>query len=136
MITLINAYGQTLGLSPEAIRTITAQAAHETAGFTSDVFVNANNMFGMREHKRKIIGKLKDLYHGYTTYSNTESSVNDLVDLCRRRRIVYALEDIVKYSALLKEKGYYEDTAENYTAALIKWYKQLFPESANKYPNA
>jgi flagellum-specific peptidoglycan hydrolase FlgJ len=133
MITRINAIGQTLGLTPEAIRTITAQAAHETNGFTSKVFLKANNLFGIRAHARKIKGKLNTLYNGYSTYQNPESSVVDLIDLCRRRRTIFALENIVEYAAILKKTDYYEADEGEYRKGMIFWYKKLFPESTHKY---
>lgn len=133
MITRINAHCQKLGLTPEATRTIIAQAAHETGNFKSAVFLNANNMFGIRDHKRKIKGRLNTLYNGYSSYSNPENSIDDLIDLCRRRRTIFALENIVEYARLLKVTDYYEADEKEYREGMIAWYKHYFPESAHKY---
>lgn len=133
MITQINGYLTVLGIPPEMIRTIISQAAHETNYFQSDVFKNSNNLFGMKAHSRKVTGKLKEKYNGYSTYTDITGSCNDLLQWLTNRNIIDTAEEITGYAKALKKHKYYEDTEANYTAGMIRAYKRLFSESANKY---
>jgi flagellum-specific peptidoglycan hydrolase FlgJ len=133
MITQIKEHLTAKGLTPEAIRTITCQAAHESAFWNSALYHAVYNMFGMKSHGRKVSGKTNEVINGYAAYQDYKGSLNDIVDWCRRTGATSKAEDIIEYSHFLKTKGYYEDSEENYTAGLINAYKKLFPESFAKY---
>lgn len=136
MVTQIESYLIQLGFSPESRRTLICQAAHESNYWKSKLFTESFNMFGMKAHKRVVIGKTSKINGGYATYSSIEGSINDLINWCRRTGAIDKTENIIEYSDILKKKGYYEDSKINYTKGLLSAYNHLFSESYAKYNGA
>jgi len=137
MITrLYNYFVNVKGLSPEQARTLICQSAHETDFWRSNVFKHSNNCYGIKNHKRKVAGKLEIEFKGYATYQNIEGSCNDLIDLLRRRYNLEAANNIYLYVGALKEKGYFEDSLNNYLKGVLYAYKTIYPESWHKYNTA
>jgi len=79
----------------------------------------------MRAHSRPV-EKLNTLYNGYTTYKTPVDSVNDLIDLIRRRNIIKALVSIPVYAQELKRVRYYEADYTEYKNGMERAYKKLF----------
>lgn len=79
-----------------------AQAVLETGGFQSDVFRSNNNIFGMKEAKRRpTLSKGTELNHAY--YDSWKESVID-----------YALYQSLFLSDLKTPEQYYEYLSKNY----------------------
>lgn len=108
---------------------IAAQAAHETANFTSKVFVQNNNAFGYKYVKGAIwqdgAGRTSTEGDPYAKYASLANSVHELTAWIGRRvkegKFPPDLNTITTplgYASLLKSCGYYGDTAQNYTAGL------------------
>lgn len=121
---------------PEALAVlIVAQAAHETNGFTSNVFLTCKNAFGYKWVGQStaagpcLSSPELDSYAGYATL---EDSVHEITAWIRRRAASGAfpadLSSIATpdyYAQLLKSAGYYGDTVENYTQGLVYWLGQV-----------
>lgn len=98
-------------------KVIFAQAYHETGGFTSDIFLKANNLFGMKFPKiRPTLAK--GIYSGHAYFENIEESVKDLEIYLKyvnfpffRHEGVWTADDYVSF---LTMKGYFTDKKENY----------------------
>lgn len=108
------------------------QAFHETGDFTSNAFVEKNNAVGMKE---ALFRKTTDTDNpeeggdetGYSEYKNVKESFDDLlywledvdfpvIDMSGKRSIRELCEE---YAGLLKSKGYFEDSIENYSKGMI-----------------
>lgn len=103
---------------------ILAQAKHETWGFTSDIFIENNNFFGIKEakkRKRTCIGTNR----GHAVYSSLEDCVLDYIYYMENRNIPFHETSIRKYTNLLKKKGYFEDDVDRYYKGVKKYYKEI-----------
>lgn len=118
---------------PETLsQLIVAQAAHETANFTSPVFKNANNAFGY-----KYVSGAKwqtGNYNGYAMYATVEDSTHEITDWLKRRvkdqrgGFTNDLNSITTpeiYAEELKKAGYYEDAETNYEGG-VNYYFNLY----------
>ena len=86
------------GLPDPVSKIIVGQSGHETAGWTSNVYLTDNNLFGYGY----------DGAGNYTYYPNgIEDSINDLVGWLDRHTPGYeTLTDPGEYAALIKGSGY------------------------------
>lgn len=116
------------GLSEELCRYMTAQAAHETAGFTSNIFKNNNNAFGM-----KYAGQVNSPgeKNGYADYKSINHSVADLVAWYTRHRInIFSLPlyigSLASYVKFLKNNNYFEAKELDYLKGCQHFYNILF----------
>lgn len=104
------------GIPQTLAQLVAAQSGHETAGWTSNVYLTDNNAFGYG-------------YNGtsYKVYAAVEDSAADLVGYLNRRVADGSfppLDQITtpdQYAALLKQAGYYSDTETNYLNGLENW---------------
>lgn len=114
---------------------LAAQAIHESANFTSNVFKKNNNAFGMktpRVRKSPYIlgaGSAAPASEGptpYAKYASVSDSAKDVLHWLAYNKVntgLYTTPDA--YAAVLKSKGYYGDTVANYTRALKAALKKL-----------
>jgi hypothetical protein len=98
-------------------RIITAQAMHESGVFTSLVFQENNNPFGMKQPEKRdtlAIGENR----GYAVYETVKDSINDLVLWFEYNAIPLNFQSPSAYAAKIREYGYYESPYADYTSAL------------------
>lgn len=108
---------------------VIAQAKHESANFTSKVYRENNNPFGMKVPRvRPFLGTQgtpapasegKGMY--YARYESDTVAFKDLLKWFRAVRFPIGLTTVEEYAKALKAEGYYGDTVANYTKALKKW---------------
>lgn len=117
---LVKKHGDWLDYSTVA-KLIYAQAKHETGNFTSNVFKQANNLFGMKPSSR---GLHQGIYGAYAKYDNWEKSVIDMIAYLRARGGHENVQFMTptEYAEWLKSKNYYEDTVANYSKGLNFFY--------------
>lgn len=133
--TVFNA-AKAAGLTDAQAKIIVAQAQHESANFTSNVFKTDNNLFGMKmpskrprtyiERPSKIIMQSEGSTP-YAHYVSITDSVNDLVKGWHsyNKTNWSLLTTPALYSAYLKSKGYYGDAQAVYTNALNRFFASL-----------
>lgn len=119
------------GLPVTLANLVTAQARHESANFTSDLFRDDNNAFGYDyTGNANQLGPSMRSHGGsfYAKYATIENSVDEVVDWIYRRvregKFPANLEMIQSpndYATLLKNAGYYEDNVSNYQNGLTRW---------------
>lgn len=116
------------GINENLARIIVAQSAHETAGFTSLIFRQNNNAFGM-----KYVGQSQALgeKNGYANYSSLANSVADLVRWIQAKRsplinLLAPIKTTSEYVSFLKAYNYFEDDINNYLNGVNHWFKQLY----------
>lgn len=113
--------------STKQARFIVAQAAHETGGFTSDIYKENNNCFGMklaRVRKTTATGENK----GHAVYRNIENCIEDFKIYYINFQYLPAYQDIKAYVEALKKRGYFEDNFNTYYLGCVSWYNKIFAE--------
>lgn len=133
-MTIINDIGKDLylrlienGFNLNMSRFLTAQAAHETGNFTSTIFKNNHNLFGMklpRVRQTTAIGSSK----GHAVYASIEDSIKDMALYLKSMGYLASYTTIAAYVKELKVKNYFEDSAENYETGMNHFYKLYFNE--------
>lgn len=108
------------------IKALYAQAAHETGDFTSNIFQNGKNLFGMKNSTKRRRFWL-DKQNGHATYANIQKSIIDRLDWDVWHRITFSnLED---YMSRVKALGYAADPL--YIKKWRKMYETIEGELVN-----
>ena len=100
-----------------------AVARHETGNYTSPIFKENNNLFGMRLPKQRdttAIGKNRN----YAKFDTLEDSIEDYTMYLAYFDYPKTFDNVADYVDYAKEKGYFTDTKENYLSALQRWIVQ------------
>lgn len=116
------------GYPQNVIEYWTAVSAHETNGWTSKVYREGNNLFGMTLASRDTtaIGKLP-YGEGQAIYRSVEDSARD-IRLYMEKRFNYPVNfsSLAELVAYMKSKRYFEDSTLNYLAGADAWYRKLY----------
>lgn len=110
-----------LGVSIDFSYIILAQFKHESFNFTSNVFIEGNNMSGMKHpsiRKTLSIGT----HRRHAKYHSIEDCIIDYVYYLEARKLPQHEVSIEKYIKLLKNKGYFEDDYDNYYKGVKYFY--------------
>lgn len=103
-----------------------AQSAHETGGWTSAIYKENNNLFGMKqptERETTATGTAR----GHATFRSIQDSADDFIlYLNARKAFTQKFSSPDQYVAWLKSKKYFEDSEKNYLTAVKKWFDKLF----------
>jgi uncharacterized FlgJ-related protein len=113
------------GFHYQQAKMILAQAAHETGNFTSPIFKENNNLFGMKFptiRQTKAIGENK----GHAVYKSIEKSVEDFALYYKSLKYLSSYSTINSYIDALKNKNYFEASAEEYKRGLNYFYDLYF----------
>lgn len=113
------------GFTDEMSRMIFAQAAHETGNFTSDIFKENNNLFGMkmpRVRKTTAIGENR----GHAVYKSVEDSVKDYWLYNRALNYLAQYSSVASFVRAMALKKYFEAKESDYKTAVEKWHKYYF----------
>lgn len=121
---------------PQFVATcIVLQCAHESAGFTSNVFKSCNNLNGYKwVGQSTALGPCLKSPEGdyYAKYATIEDSVHELTAWIKRRQKegkfpadLTAIGSLDQYAQLMKNSGWYGDTVQNYTSGLYYWSNRL-----------
>lgn len=91
-----------------------AQALHETGNFESNLYINHNNLFGMRpsERREKLYDNIYSSAQGeYASYPDRIRSVMDRIDLDQFNNTVppRSYDDMTRYLEVVQSKGYATD---------------------------
>lgn len=114
---------------------IVLQCAHETAGFTSNVFKTCNNLNGYKwVGQSTALGPCLKSPEGdfYAKYATIEDSVHELTKWIKRRQNegkfpanLNSITTVDQYAQLLKNSGWYGDTLANYVKGLYYWSNKI-----------
>lgn len=113
------------GFGLQMSRLLTAQAAHETANFSSSIFKSNNNLFGMKRpaiRPTTATGENK----GHATYDSIEDSIQDISLYLKSRSYLTNYSTVGAYVRALKEKSYFEDSLSHYEAGVAHFYNLYF----------
>lgn len=101
---------------------LTAQASHETGEFTSAIFKENLNAFGMRNPKVRETTSMGEK-NTYAYYKSIEDSILDRLLWDDHNRVSYDNIDVTKFVQQIYKLGYFTDSFLNYKNAVVKWYK-------------
>ena len=110
-------------LTDIAIERLLALARHETGNFTSAIFRESNNPWGMKVATVRPTTNIGE-HRGHARYRNLSDAVRDmLLYLVNFRTNPGDFPNISSFAYELKNDRYFEDTLENYTRGLLRWYR-------------
>lgn len=111
------------GLSDKLASWWTAIAKHETAGFTSRVYRDGNNLFGMKLPKGETlaIGQLPYGERQAIFRSISDSAKDQVLFLTKRFHYPSDFTSLLDLIVYMKERGYFEDSLDNYYNAVRRW---------------
>lgn len=120
-------------INPALPSLMIAQAEHESANFTSNVFVKCNNGYGYKWVGQKTaIGACTGAPEGdkYAAYKSLYDSAVEMAKWIKRREDKFKTVDTLEeYAQILHDEGYYGDQAGKgysiYLAGLRKYYVQI-----------
>lgn len=110
-----------IGFNPVIAKYVTAQAAHESANFTSFIFKNNNNCFGMKYAGQALATEK----NGYANYKSIEDCIQDYKNYYLRRKFV-TFDTASTFVEALKRVNYFEAPIEEYKAGVTYFYKLYF----------
>lgn len=100
---------------------IEAQAKHESANYTSDVFKRSNNPFGMKNaKKRKQLGKEVE-GDPYRHYANIGEAIRDYILYLKEFKVPTNIGSYESYVRMLKQNGYFSDSIVNYLTGIERF---------------
>lgn len=126
-------YLQAQGLSKNNAKLLVAQSLHETGNYTSRLFREQNNAYGMKvPRQRKVKVKLtsnQNTNKEYLHYETVNDSDADFLDYARYNGLIIPLlsADLTPeiYVQFLKQRGYFEDTTDNYLRGVKFYFSKL-----------
>ena len=113
------------GFTEDMAKLIVAQAGFETGNFTSVIFKENNNLFGMKlakVRKTTAIGENR----GHAVYRNLEECVKDYWLYSRALGYLSNYSSIVNFVRALVQKKYFEAKPEDYQKGVEVYYKKYF----------
>jgi hypothetical protein len=114
------------GLNPDIAQYATAQSANETAGFTSELLKENNNLYGMKYAGQSSSSGEKN---GYANYDKIQLSVVDLVIWLNRHGLNNTvIESLDDYVAFIKSNDYFEADEFAYLTNCQYYYDLIFNE--------
>lgn len=115
-------------VSDDIARYAASQAAFETANFSSDIFKQNNNMFGM-----KFAGQLNadGEKNGYADYKDYEHSIVDWAAWWLQKRnylfpLPYQINNLFDYVQFLQNHSYFEADLNTYYNGCLVYYNKYF----------
>lgn len=114
-----------VGFHPETAKILIAQSAFETGNFTSKIFIENNNLFGMRLPRVRETTATGEK-HGHATYSSLEDSIKDMRLYFHSRKIPTVFSSVASYVKTLVQKKYFEAAPEAYEGGVNHYYNVYF----------
>lgn len=121
---------QKIGFRPNMAKMITAQSAHETGNFTSPLFIEQNNLFGMRHPRvRKTFSTGEKNYHA--VFKSVSDSIADYKIYFSVFNYLPEYSSVSTFVEALSSRGYFTAPKETYKKGVTYFYEIYFPD-ANK----
>ncbi len=115
-----------LGFSVRLAKFITTQAVYETGNFSSKIFEENYNLFGMKQPKIRLTTSRGEK-NGYASFNNYEDCVRDY-RLYWENAIskIKDLETMEQFIDKIHKAGYFEQKKETYLKNMKSVYKKIF----------
>lgn len=117
---LIHLIGLRWGVFSHGVKdNIYGQALHETGNLSSELYREANNLFGMKKNQR-----IDAEYHGYAVY---ESLSHSIIDYYRRNSLfnVHYSPQVPVFVDELKRTNYFTAPVEEYRKGVLHWSRSI-----------
>jgi len=99
---------------------IVAQSKVESGNYSSDLFLRANNAFGMKNASRREQLGEKETGTDYRKYSSLSESIQDFILYLNAVKFPTVF-DVNSYVRELKKRGYFESSQSDYIKAMNSW---------------
>jgi len=116
---------QTSGFSAAMAKLLTAQAAHETGNFTSKIFKENNNLFGMKLPKKRKTTATGERY-GHAVFKNIADSIQDYKIYNKVLNYLPEYTTVDTFVQTLVQKNYFEANPEEYKKGMNFFYNLYF----------
>lgn len=116
------------GIDPATARMWAAVSRHETGVYKSELLKRANNLFGMKQPKKRETTSIGATSNGYASYNTQGDSVSDLILYQREFGYPTRFRSVADLVAFMKSKGYFEDTLRVYRKAVESHFENISPE--------
>lgn len=124
------------GLNDTVARLIIAQGMLESGKFTSGLFKNHNNIFGMKMPRKRpakfiagpAVKNIPPKNEGttpYAAYNTVEDSVNDLIDYLHYVRFAFTASTPREYVTFLWKKNYFGGLYRHYLTGVDTFFNQI-----------
>lgn len=113
------------GISLQLARFITAQAAHETGNFASSIYLENNNLFGMKlpaVRKTLATGENK----GHAVFKTITDCIKDFQIYLANYKYLSSYTSIETYVEALKRNRYFEADKNEYINGVTHFYNLYF----------
>ncbi len=105
-------------LSEDARLIVTAHAMHESGVFSSRVFLEDNNAFGMKMPEKRETTALTQDDKGFAVFDDVGSSIDDLKLWFDSHNESMEIDRPAAYAAKIREYEYYTDSYASYAASM------------------
>lgn len=123
--TKVLTYLIAFGVKPQQARFITAQAGHETGNFTSAIYKENNNCFGMKFPRlRKTMAT--GINKGHAVFNSLHDCIKDFLLYYRFVSLLEVYSSIEEYVSALKKRNYFEADLNEYVRGCKLFYKKYF----------
>lgn len=113
------------GFSPELAKFIVAQSAFETGNYSSPIFHENNNLFGMKEPKQRKTTAI-GTNRSHAVYTSISDSVIDYRNYWDYFKMPSDFQTIDLFCEALKKKKYFESGLDHYTKGVQFYYKKYY----------
>jgi len=115
------------GFNYQQARYITAQAGFETAGFTSKIYKQNNNCFGMKLALVRQTTAIGEKY-GHAVYKSVESGVEDFKIYYENFKYLPLYGSLKTYIEAIKKNGYFESGLTDYINGTARYLNEYFSQ--------
>lgn len=112
-----------LGFNVAQAKIILAQTAHETGNFTSKIFKENHNLFGMKYAGQALALGSK---YGHAYYRDFFESIKDFARYYKRHKYLPVYSSIAQYIEALKKEKYFEADQKEYEKGVTHFYNLYF----------
>lgn len=121
LIKYLEAYGFDAKLS----KMIVAQSRHETGNYSSNLFINYNNPWGMMQPLKRETTSQGATPSGFASYANLDDACKDYVLYLKALGYESTYSDVRAFVSELKKKGYFTDNLTTYMSSVYSIYNNL-----------
>jgi hypothetical protein len=120
---------QTVGkFTPEMARLLVAQSAHETGNFTSQLFKEQNNLFGMRHPRIRKTYSIGEK-NGHAVFASVQDSIKDYKIYHTVFNYLPFYSSVSTFVEALNSRGYFTAPKEDYKKGVSYFYELYFSEN-------
>jgi hypothetical protein len=123
--SLLTAALMDAGFKAATAKMITAQAAHETGNFTSTLYREFNNPFGMKQPQKRKTTSL-GAWYGYATFPDIVQAANDFMYYWINQKLPQTFKNVSEYVDSLQKHGYFEALKSLYLSGVTHFYALYF----------